>query len=117
EGEGPRLLDNGPRRRLGAHVGLVALDLVEPRLERLAVLLEVGLDGPVLLRHEAADLFLALANQPQGDGLHPARRQARLDALPQERRRIIAEQLAEHTAVLMVVQFDTLDVYWMSHGV
>src|SRR3989442_14903698 len=52
---------------------LVAVELVEPRLERLAVLLQIGLDGPVLLRHEAADLLLALADEAQGDGLPPPR--------------------------------------------
>src|SRR5207302_3561979 len=70
-------------------LGLLAVELVQPGLELLAILLQVGLDGPVLLRHELADLVLALADQPQRDGLHAPRREAGLDALPQERRRFV----------------------------
>src|SRR5213080_1501237 len=52
------------RARFVLDLGLVAVQLVQPGLEPLAVLLEVGLDGPVLLRHELADLLLPLADQP-----------------------------------------------------
>src|ERR1043166_5882427 len=68
-----RVRHDRARGRLVFDLGLLAVQLVQPGLEPLAVLLQVGLDGPVLLRHELADLLLALADQPQRDGLHPPR--------------------------------------------
>src|SRR5882724_5665403 len=91
--------------------------LVQPRLERLAVLLEIGLDGPVLLRDELADLLLALADQSQRYGLHPTRRQAGLDALPEERGRLVADQAVEHAARLLRVDFPLVDVEGMRQRV
>jgi hypothetical protein len=120
----------GLRRRLSGHVGdderhfaassdglggrlvpiSVAVELVEPRLECLAVLLELGLDGPVLLRHELPDLLFALANQSQGHRLHPPRRQAGLDALPQQRAGLVAHQPIEDAPRLLRVDFLLVDV-------
>src|SRR3989449_11100671 len=87
-----RFGDDRPRGGFVLDLRLLAVELVQPRLERLAVLLEVGLDGPVLLRHELADLLLALADQAQRHRLDPSRGQAGLDALPQERRRLVPHQ-------------------------
>src|SRR5213078_4978616 len=103
EGQLERVGDDGLRARLILDLGLVAVELVQPGLEPLAVLLEVGLDGPVLLGNELADLLLALADQPQRYGLHPTRRQAGLDALPEERGRLVADQAVEHAARLLGV--------------
>src|SRR5881628_845619 len=113
EGELERIHHDRPRGRLVFDLRLFPLELVQPRLERLAVLLEIGLDGPVLLRHELADLLLALADQPQRYGLHPTRRQAGLDALPEERGRLVADQPVEHAARLLGVDFPLVDVEGM----
>ncbi len=110
ERDGQRLRHNGPGARLVLDLRLLAIELVQPCLERLAVLLEVGLDRPVLLGHELADLLLTLADQPQGDGLHPPRREAGLDALPEERRRLVAHQAVEHAARLLRVHLALVDV-------
>src|SRR5881398_1891064 len=56
------------------------------------------------------DFFLALADQPQCDGLHPTRRQTGLDALPQERRRFVAHQTVEHAPRLLRVHLALVDV-------
>src|SRR5213078_5108081 len=82
EGQLERVGDDGLRARLILDLGLVAVELVQPGLEPLAVLLEVGLDGPVLLGNELADILLPLADQPQRHRLDAARREPRLDALP-----------------------------------
>src|SRR5256885_13233744 len=53
--------------------GLLAVDLLEPGLERRRQLgRELGAQVPVLLGHEGVDFGLALADHLQGDGLHPA---------------------------------------------
>ena len=110
EGQLERVRDDGLRARLILDLGLVAVELVQPGLERLPVLFEVGLDGPVFLRHEPADLLLPLADQPQRHCLHPARRQARLDALPEQRRGLVADQPVEHAPRLLRVDFLLVDV-------
>src|SRR5207244_8023228 len=90
EGELEHVRDDRLRARFVLDLGLVAVQLVQPGLEPLAVLLEVGLDGPVLLRHELADLLLPLADQLQRHRLDATRREARLDALAAERRGLVS---------------------------
>ena len=102
--------DDGARCGFGFDLRLVPLELLEPRLERLAVLLQVGGNGPVLLRDELPDFFLALDDQPQRHGLHPTGRQAGLDALPEHRRGLVADQTVEHAPGLLRVDFALIDV-------
>src|SRR5207249_919913 len=92
---------------------LVPVELVEPRLEDLTVLLEIGLDRPVFLWHELADPLLALDDQPQRHRLHAARRETRLEALPEERRRLVADQAVEDAPRLLGIHLFLIDV----HGV
>ena len=56
-------------------LGLLPVDLVQLRGERLPVLLERGRHRPVLHRLERADLALALHDQPERDRLHAAGRE------------------------------------------
>ena len=88
----------------------MAVELLEPCLEGLAVLLQVGRDGPVLLRHELPDFLLALDDQPQRDSLHPPRRQAGLDAFPEHGRGLVADQAVEDAPRLLGVDFALIDV-------
>src|SRR5207249_9584076 len=78
EGQLERVRDNGLGGRRVLDLRLVAVELVQPGLESLAVLLEVGLDGPVFLRHEPADLLLPLADQPRSEE-HTSELQSRFD--------------------------------------
>jgi len=108
-----QLLDCGDdvfRCLLGLDLGFVPFELLQPRLERLAVFLQIGRDGPVFLRDELPDFLLALDDQPQRDGLHPPCRQARLDALPEHRRSLVAHQPVEDAPRLLGVDFALIDV-------
>ena len=67
------------------------------------------LDAPVLLRREGADVALALDDQPEGDGLHPAGREAGLDAAPEDRARLVADQPVEDPAGLLGVHLAVVD--------
>src|SRR6266508_3481061 len=104
------LHDDVARCLLGFDLGLVAGELLEPGLEWLAVLLQVGGHGPVFLRDELPDFLLALDDQPQRDGLHPTRRQAGLDALPEHRRGLVADQAVQDSPRLLRVDFALIDV-------
>ena len=59
-----------PQRQL---FQLLAVELHQPRVERRAVVLELGQHAPVFVRAEEFDLALAFADQPQRDRLHAAR--------------------------------------------
>ena len=56
----------------------------QPGCERLPVLAQVGLDGPVLACPERLDLEFALDDHSQGRALHAPCGQAGLDLLPQQ---------------------------------
>src|SRR5690606_31408673 len=88
----PRLVRDGER---------LPGDLVQARPERLLVLLQVGRDGPVLLRDEGPDLVLALADEAERDRLHPTRREPRTDRLPEEGRDLVADDAIEDPARLL----------------
>ena len=64
---------------------------------------KLGIDGPVLARHERGDLVLALADHAQRGTLHPAGRQPRTHLLPQQRREIEAHQKIQCAARLLRV--------------
>ena len=98
---------------LGLDLRLVAVELLQPRLEWLAILFEIGRDRPVLLRDELPNLLFALDDEPQRDGLHPTGRQTGFDALPQHRGRLVADQSIEHPARLLGVDFALIDVHWV----
>src|SRR5690606_12983923 len=105
-----KLFKDGLDGLLVGEVDLLPTDAVQPRAEAQAVGVvalglagKVRLDGPVLLRREVLDLTLALDDQPHGDRLHAARRQARADLLPQQRTELVAHQPVEDAARLLRV--------------
>ena len=63
--------------------------------------IEHRVDRPILLRHECADFLLALDDQPQRDGLHPARREAAPHLVPEQRRNLVAHDAVEHSPRLL----------------
>ena len=72
-------------------LGLLALERVQPGAEddRLAsadarLLRQLGVDRPVLDRHERLDLPLALDDDAQRRRLHAPGRESALDLLPEE---------------------------------
>ncbi len=117
------LLDAGHDERLPAHglhhsggslfvteLRLVPLDLVQRCLELLAILLALGLDGPVFLRLERANLALALHDEPQRHRLDPARREPGLDGLPENGARLVAHQPVQHPARLLGINLGLVDI-------
>src|SRR5207245_7927567 len=60
----------------GLDVRLVPVELLQPRLEWLAIFLEIRRNRPVLLRPELLDLLFTLADEPQRHGLYAACRQS-----------------------------------------
>src|SRR4029079_13475384 len=87
-----------PRLLLGADAGLLAVD---PRqLGREARLgagpAQLGEQGPVLLRHEGADLTLAVDHQSHGHALDPAGRQAAPDLAADQRAELVTHQSIDH---------------------
>ena len=88
----------------------MAVELLEPGLEGLAVLLQVGCDRPVFLRDELPDFLLALDDQPQRHRLHATRRETGFDALPEHRRRLVADQAVEDAPRLLGVDFPLIDI-------
>ena len=65
--------------------------------------LEDGVEVPVLLGDEAADLVLAVDDHPGGDRLHPAGGQAAPDLLPQQRAELVADDAVQHAPGLLGV--------------
>ena len=66
-------------------------------------MLAFTLECPVLPRGEGRDLFLALADHPQGRALHAAGGKPTAHLLPQERREVEADQIVERSARLLCV--------------
>src|SRR5207244_9896424 len=66
--------------------------------------LEPGLDGPVLLGREGADLALALADDADGDRLHAPRREPAAHLVPEERRELVANESVEDAPSLLRVE-------------
>ena len=102
---------------VGGELALGRLD--EPCQERLLGLLgrQAHVDAPVLDRVERVDLALALDDQPHGDRLHPPGRQARLHALPQQRRDLVADQPVEDSPGLLGVEQVRVDPARVGEGV
>ncbi len=77
---------------------LLAVVLDQPGQEGIGPGGDLGLDGPVLLGPERLDLDLAVDHQPQGDGLHPARRTGARQLAPEHRREGEADQVVQGAA-------------------
>ena len=92
-------------------LGLLAVDLVELRREDdlRSELRQLGRDRPILPRNEGADLALAVDDQPHGNRLHAAGREAAADLRPQQRRDLIADQPVENPAGLLGVHHRHID--------
>src|SRR5690606_34001558 len=90
-----------------ARVGLVvdrerlAVDVMEPGVERTLVLLEMRGDRPVLLRDERADLLLALGDQPQCNRLYASGGEPAPDRLPQGLARRETDETVQDAACLL----------------
>ncbi len=59
------------------------------------------IDCPVFLLFESVDFFFALADQPQGDRLHPSCAEARSHFLPQKRRDHVPDEPVEDAPCLL----------------
>src|SRR5205814_2277314 len=77
---------------------------------------ERGVDGPVLLLLECANLFLALDDEAQCHGLHAAGGEAALHLVPKERRDLVANEAVEYTAGLLCIDEVPIDGAWMLKG-
>ena len=76
---------------------------------------EVGEDAPVFLRLEAFDLGFAVADQPQRNGLHTARRTGPRQLAPEDRRQRKAHQIVEGAARQVGVDQRDVDLPRMLH--
>src|SRR3989338_4388416 len=65
--------------------------------------MDLGSDGPVLLRLEGPDFTFALGDQAYGHGLYAAGRKAAQYLFPEERREGIADEAVENPARLLGV--------------
>ena len=63
--------------------------------------MDVGFNGPVFLRFESFDGFLALDDQAQRRALHTAGGKPALDLFPQQRRQVETHQVVERAAGLL----------------
>ena len=79
-------------------------------------MLELGVDGPVFLRHESRDLVFALANHAQRRTLHAARRQTGSNFLPQQGRQIEAHQEIERAPGLLRIDEVDRQLARLRHG-
>ena len=94
-----------------ADVERLAVDAHELRREPLAALgLEERLDRPVLARHEARDLALALDDEADRDGLDAAGRQPAADLARQERAQRVADEPVDDPPGLLGVDEVLVDV-------
>ena len=67
------------------------------------VILQQGVQGPVLLGHEISDLLFPVRHQAHGHGLHPPGGQAPADLFPQQGRELIAHDAVQDAAGLLSV--------------
>ena len=103
-GEGRFLqgIDEPPGLLAVSDLGFLACDLDELGLEGGRVgPLEGRRDRPVFLGLEAADLLLALADDPHGNGLDAARRESSLHLVPEDRADLVTHEPIEDAACLL----------------
>ncbi len=78
---------------------LAAVGADEPRLEALALVrFQSRNDRPILTRHEALDLHLAIADEPERDGLHAAGGAGARQLAPEHGREVEADEIIERAA-------------------
>ena len=120
-------LDRVARVREGGAVFLggptvVDLELVTFVLDDLGgegvagVILERGLERPVLLRDERLDLALPIDDEPEGDGLDATGREPVPDLLPEERRHRVADEPIHDAASLLRVHEILVDLARVLEG-
>ena len=73
--------------------------------------------APQLAGNEGGDLPLAVAEDPQGDALHPAGGEAAADLVPQERADLVADQAVQDPAGLLRVHLVGVDLQGVLKGV
>ena len=73
-------------------------------------------DVPVAGAHEGNALLLALHHEPDGGGLHPARRQTTVDLAPEHRRDLVAVQAVEDAAGLCGVHEAVVQTAGVGNG-
>ena len=74
-------------------------------------------DIPVLFRNEAFDFGFAVADEAEGDGLHPARRAGARQLAPKDRRQVEADKVVEGAAGEIGVHQRGIDIPRRGHGV
>ena len=97
-------------------VDLLAVGADQPGGEgRLRFRAQMGDDRPIFARNELFDLELAVADNPQGDRLHPARRARARQLAPQDRRQVEADQIVERAARPVGVDEGVVDLARIAH--
>src|SRR5579875_3063686 len=91
------------RRSLRSTLTTVHVAPASPASTAWLAALELGLDGPVLLRREGLDRPFALADDAHGHRLHAPRREPAPHLLPEERRELVAHEPVEDAARLLRV--------------
>ena len=76
---------------------------------------QMGDDRPIFARNEPFDLELAVADDAQGDRLHPPRRARARQLAPQDRRQGEADQIVERAARPVGVDQGLVDLARMAH--
>src|SRR5207244_5028889 len=91
---------------------LLAREALEAGAERRRNLglLELGVDCPEFLPRERLDLTLALDDETDGDGLHPAGRETTPDFRPEEWAQPVADEAVENAPGLLRVHELHVDV-------
>ena len=98
-------------------VGRLAPDPDDVGREGLAALgLEGRVDGPVLARDEGLDLALPLDDEPDGDRLDAAGRQAAPDLAREQRAQRVADEPVDDPAGLLGVDEVRIDRAGMGEG-
>ena len=91
-------------------VGLLAIDGIEAGEEALALLRQLGFDGPVFIGLEPLDLGFAVGDDAQGHRLHAAGRAGAGQLAPQDRREGEADEIIEGAARQIGIDQRLVDV-------
>ena len=78
---------------------------------------QLGIDGPVLLRNELADLLFPVADQADSHRLHPSGRETPAHLFPQERGQLIAHDPVKDTTGLLGVHQVNVDGAGVFHTI
>ena len=97
-------------------VDLLAVGADQPGCEgRLRFRAQMGDDRPIFAGDKLFDLELAVADNTQGDRLHPARRARAWQFAPQDRRQVEADQIVERAARPVGVDERLVDLARIAH--